>query len=68
MPPTSRYAEAGEYSFEEGDVVRVLSGPFADFDGTISEVNIDQSTLNVFVNIFDRETPVELRFDQVAKV
>ena len=54
--------------FEEGDVVRITSGPFADFNGTISEINVDQSKLKVLVNIFDRETPVELGFDQVAKV
>jgi transcriptional antiterminator NusG len=54
--------------FEEGDVVRIISGPFADFNGTISEINVDQSKLKVLVNIFDRETPVELGFDQVAKV
>ncbi len=53
--------------FEEGDVVRIISGPFADFNGTISEINVDQSKLKVLVNIFDRETPVELSFDQVAK-
>src|SRR5512132_128145 len=54
--------------FEENDVVRIISGPFADFNGTISEINVDQSKLKVLVNIFDRETPVELGFDQVAKV
>ena len=54
--------------FEEGDVVRIISGPFADFNGTINEINMDQSKLKVLVNIFDRETPVELGFDQVAKV
>jgi transcription termination/antitermination protein NusG len=54
--------------FEEDDVVRIISGPFADFNGTISEINVDQSKLKVLVNIFDRETPVELGFDQVAKV
>jgi transcriptional antiterminator NusG len=54
--------------FEEGDVVRIIAGPFADFNGTISEINLDQSKLKVLVNIFDRETPVELSFDQVAKV
>ncbi|HEX9122989.1 MAG TPA: transcription termination/antitermination protein NusG [Actinomycetota bacterium] len=54
--------------YEEGDVVRIISGPFADFNGTISEINVDQSKLKVLVNIFDRETPVELGFDQVAKV
>jgi len=54
--------------FDEGDVVRIISGPFADFNGTISEINADQAKLKVLVNIFDRETPVELGFDQVAKV
>jgi transcriptional antiterminator NusG len=54
--------------FEEGDVVRIIAGPFADFNGTISEINPDQAKLKVLVNIFDRETPVELSFDQVAKV
>ena len=54
--------------YEEGDVVRIISGPFADFNGTISEINVDQSKLKVLVNIFDRETPVELGFDQVAEV
>lgn len=54
--------------FEEGDVVRIIAGPFADFNGTISEINMDQSKVKVMVNIFDRETPVELSFDQVARV
>jgi transcription termination/antitermination protein NusG len=54
--------------YEEGDVVRIISGPFTDFTGTITEINVDQSKLKVMVNIFDRETPVELGFDQVAKV
>jgi len=53
--------------WEEGDVVRIITGPFADFQGTIAEINVEQSKLKVLVNIFDRETPVELAFDQVAK-
>ena len=53
--------------FEEGDIVRITSGPFADFNGTINEINPDQARLKVLVNIFDRETPVELSFDEVAK-
>jgi transcriptional antiterminator NusG len=58
-----------EYRLEwaEGDVVRIIAGPFADFTGTIAEINVEQSKLKVLVNIFDRETPVELAFDQVAK-
>jgi len=54
--------------FEEQESVRVVTGPFANFTGTISEINVDQSKLKVLVNIFGRETPVELGFDQVAKL
>lgn len=54
--------------FEENESVRVISGPFANFTGSISEINVDQSKLKVLVNIFGRETPVELGFDQVAKL
>ncbi len=53
---------------EEQESVRVTSGPFANFTGSISEINVDQSKLKVLVNIFGRETPVELGFDQVAKL
>lgn len=55
-----------EYEVDEN--VRVTSGPFADFTGTISEINADASKLKVLVSIFGRETPVELGFDQVAKL
>jgi transcriptional antiterminator NusG len=55
-----------EYEIDEN--VRVTSGPFADFTGTISEINADASKLKVLVSIFGRETPVELGFDQVAKL
>ena len=54
--------------FEEQESVRVISDPFANFTGTINEINLDQSKLKVLVNIFGRETPVELGFDQVAKL
>ncbi len=54
--------------FEENESVRVTSGPFANFTGSIAEINVDQSKLKVLVNIFGRETPVELGFDQVAKL
>ena len=54
--------------YEVGQQVRVQTGPFADFSGTISEINVDQSKLKVLVNIFGRETPVELEFGQVAKL
>ena len=54
--------------FTEGESVRVKEGPFADFTGQIAEINEDQLKLKVLVNIFGRETPVELGFDQVAKL
>jgi len=54
--------------FEEGEQVRVTSGPFADFHGAIAEIDVDRSKLKVLVNIFGRETPVELEFGQVAKL
>ena len=54
--------------FEEGESVRVVTGPFANFTGSISEINVDQSKVKVLVNIFGRETPVELEFSQVAKL
>ena len=52
----------------EGQVVKVVAGPLADFDGTVSEVNADAGKVKVMVSIFGRETPVELGFDQVAKI
>ena len=54
--------------YEEGDMVRVTQGPFADFNGAISEIDVERSRLKVLVNIFGRETPVELEFGQVAKL
>ena len=55
-------------SIEVGQSVRVISGPLADFDGTVSEVSPDAGKVKVLVSIFGRETPVELSFDQVARV
>ena len=54
--------------YEIAESVRVREGPFADFTGTIAEINEDQMKLKVLVNIFGRETPVELEFSQVAKL
>lgn len=54
--------------YELGESVRVKEGPFADFSGEISEINEDQLKVKVLVNIFGRETPVELEFSQVAKL
>jgi transcription termination/antitermination protein NusG len=54
--------------YEVNETVRVKEGPFADFSGQIAEINEDQLKLKVLVNIFGRETPVELEFSQVAKL
>ncbi len=54
--------------YQMGETVRVKEGPFADFQGEIVEINEDQLRLKVLVNIFGRETPVELQFSEVAKI
>jgi transcription termination/antitermination protein NusG len=64
--PAARAKPRLEY--EVGETVRVKEGPFADFSGEVIEINEDQLKLKVLVNIFGRETPVELEFSKVAKL
>ncbi len=56
-----------KYSFEKGDSVRVVDGPFINFNGTVEEVRPEKGKLRVLVSIFGRPTPVELDFIQVTK-
>ncbi len=66
--PESAKKTRPRLEYEVGESVRVREGPFADFSGQIAEINEDQLKLKVLVNIFGRETPVELEFSQVAKL
>jgi transcription termination/antitermination protein NusG len=69
--PTAKQAEAARTAtpeFEVGESVTVMDGPFATLPATVNEVNPEAQKLKVLVSIFGRETPVELSFDQVAKI
>jgi transcriptional antiterminator NusG len=57
-----------QVEFSLGESVKVTSGPLSDFDGEIVDVNPDQQKLKVLVDIFERQVPVELGFDQVKKL
>lgn len=60
--------ETPKVSWQKGDAIRVVEGPFSDFAGKIEEVNADREKLKVLINIFGRDTPVELDFTQVEKL
>jgi transcriptional antiterminator NusG len=64
---TSAERPRPKMTFERGEVVRIVDGPFANFSGKIDEINPERNTLRVMVTIFGRSTPVELDFLQVSK-
>jgi transcriptional antiterminator NusG len=66
--PTGAQAQKAQVEFSLGESVKVTSGPLSDFDGEIVDVNPDQQKLKVLVDIFERQVPVELGFDQVKKI
>ncbi len=57
-----------KFYFETGDDIRVIDGPFTNFNGTVDEVNPEKGKIKVMVSIFGRSTPVELDFVQVSKL
>ena len=57
-----------KYFFESGDEIRVIDGPFTNFNGTVEDVNPEKGKIKVLVSIFGRSTPVELDFVQVQKM
>jgi transcription termination/antitermination protein NusG len=61
-------APRAQVQFSLGESVKITSGPLSDFDGEVVDVNADQQKLKVLVDIFERQVPVELTFDQVKKL
>lgn len=66
--PGGTHTDVFTSSIVVGQSVKVVSGPLAEFDGVVSEVSPESNKVKVMVSIFGRETPVELSFDQVAKI
>ena len=57
-----------EVAFEQGETVRIISGPFRGYTGSVDEINPERGKLKALINIFGRDTPVEVNFEQVEKV
>lgn len=57
-----------EVSFEKGEGVRIISGPFRGYTGTVDEVNLEKGKLKALINIFGRDTPVEVNFEHAQKI
>jgi transcriptional antiterminator NusG len=64
----SREKPTLKVKFSKGEQVRINEGPFANFSGTVDDINEDKQTLKVMVSIFGRSTPVEIEFSKVEKV
>ena len=71
MKRTNQHGDAPKRTstnLQIGETVKVISGPLADFDGTVSEIDLQSGKVRVMVSIFGRETPVELSFEQVSSL
>ncbi|RYG23912.1 transcription termination/antitermination factor NusG [bacterium] len=60
--------ETPKVAWNKGETIRVVEGPFSDFTGKIEDISIEKETLKVLINIFGRDTPVELNYNQVEKL
>ena len=63
----SKVNQTQKLTFEVGETVRIIDGPFKDFSGSVQEINYEKNKLRVEVVIFGRATPVELEFGQIQK-
>ena len=57
-----------EITFEKGEGVRIISGPFRGYTGTVDEINAEKGKLKILINIFGRDTPVEVNFEHAQKI
>ena len=60
--------ETPKVAWNKGETIRVVEGPFSDFTGKIEDISTEKETLKVLINIFGRDTPVELTYNQVEKL